>query len=296
MLEATTLGVAGGTGRDQTAAMQAALDQAAASGQALRLPGGAIHVRGLALPGNLIVEGVPGSTELTVLPDGSGVAIHDRGSLILRDIGFTGEATALSIAASDDIIIERRRFHCARLGITISDASATIRDCQFTELADAAIHTMDSRGLFIADNRIAHCGNAGIRTWRADNGADGSIITNNCIANIDWRGGGNGQNGNGINVFWVDEVIVANNHIADCAFSAVRLNSTNDCQVSGNICQRSGEVAIFSEFAFSGSIIANNIVDGATQDISITNLDSGGQLAVCSGNIARNIPQIGGQS
>ena len=109
------------------------------------------------------------------------------------------------------------------------------------------------------------------------------------IANIDWRGGGNGQNGNGINVYRADEVMIADNHIADCAFTAVRLNATNNSQVSGNICLRSGEVAIFSEFEFSGSVIANNIIDGAATGISITNLDSGGQLAVCQGNIVRNI-------
>ena len=36
--------------------------------------------------------------------------------------------------------------------------------------------------------------------------------------------GGNGQNGNGINVFQADRVIVADNQISDCAFTAVRLN------------------------------------------------------------------------
>src|SRR5690606_27029986 len=118
---------------------------------------------------------------------------------------------------------------------------------------------------------------------------DPTIISGNRIARIDWRGGGNGQNGNGVNVFRADGVIVAGNHIADCAFTAVRLNGTRNTQVSGNVCLNSGEVAIFSEFAFSGSVIANNIVDGAAGGISITNLDNGGQLAVCSGNIVRNI-------
>lgn len=288
-LDAGSVGVAGGTGADQTAALQAALDQAAGAGQTLSLPAGVIEVQELRLPANLVLEGVPGSTELVVQPDGSGITILDCRALILRDIGFAGGAAALSIAASDDITVERCRFSGARQGISINDAKVTIRDCQFDRLSDAAIHAMDSRGVLIAGNSIDSCGNAGIRIWRAENGDDGSIITHNRIANIDWRGGGNGQNGNGINVFWADEVIVADNHIADCAFSAVRLNSTNNCQVSGNICLRSGEVAIFSEFAFSGSIIANNIIDGAAQGISITNLDSGGQLAVCSGNIVRNI-------
>ena len=84
-------------------------------------------------------------------------------------------------------------------------------------------------------------------------------------------------------------MIIADNQISDCAFTAVRLNGTNNTQVRGNTCINSGEVAIFSEFAFSGSVIADNIIDGAAQGISITNFDQGGRLAVCSGNIVRNI-------
>lgn len=289
VLDATTLGVVGGTGQNQGAALQVALDRAAATGQVLQLPAGIIHVRGLDFPSNLVVQGVPGSTELTLLPDGNAMSIHDRGTLVLRDIGFASGQAGLTIEASDDITLERCRFRVSDIGVSINDAGVTIRDCHFTELGDAAIHAMDSRGLFISGNTITHCGNAGIRIWRSENGADGSIVIGNRIANIDWRGGGNGQNGNGINVFKADEVIVASNHIADCAFTSVRLNSTNNSQVSGNTCLRSGEVAIFSEFAFSGSVIANNIIDTAATGISITNLDTGGQLAVCSGNIVRNI-------
>lgn len=289
ILDARTLGVVGDTGQNQGPALQAALDQAATAGQTLQLPPGIIHVAGLDFPSNLVVQGVPGSTELTLLPDGNAMSIHDRGPLVLRDIGFASGAVGLAIVASTDITLERCRFRASAIGVSIADAGVTIRDCHFTELGDAAIHAMDSRGLFITGNSIDTCGNAGIRIWRSENGADGSIVTANRIANIDWRGGGNGQNGNGINVFKADEVIVANNHLADCAFTAVRLNSTNNTQVIGNTCLRSGEVAIFSEFAFSGSIIANNIIDTAATGISITNLDSGGQLAVCSGNIVRNI-------
>lgn len=288
-LDAATLGVVADTAENQGTALQSALEQAASAGQTLRLPAGTIHVLGLDIPGNLVVEGVPGKTELRTLPDGTGISVYDRGSLVLRDIGFASGAAALTIEASDDITLERCRFRNAQIGVAIADAGVTVSDCNFTEIGDAAIHAMNSRGLFIAGNRIDYCGNAGIRIWRSESGPDGSIVSGNRIANIRWDGGGNGQNGNGINIFKADEVIVADNHIADCAFTAVRLNSTKNSQVSGNTCLRSGEVAIFSEFAFSGSIIANNIVDGAATGISITNLDSGGQLAVCVGNIVRNI-------
>ncbi|WP_158626016.1 TIGR03808 family TAT-translocated repetitive protein [Arsenicitalea aurantiaca] len=48
-------------------------------------------------------------------------------------------------------------------------------------------------------------------------------------------------------------------------------------------------MAIFSEFGFSGSLIADNLIDGAALGISMTNLDTGGRLAICSGNLVRNI-------
>jgi uncharacterized secreted repeat protein (TIGR03808 family) len=296
VLDATTLGLVAGSDADQSDILQHALGRAADSGQVLRLPRGIIYAQGLDLPGNLIVEGVPGSTTISPSSGGTIGSIHEHSSLILRDITFAGRGTAvgpqglLSLEYGDSITLERCTFRGAPgTAVTILDAAVTVRDCQFYDIGDAAIHALDSRGLLISGNRIDGCGNAGIRIWRGESGPDGSIITANHIGNIDWLAGGNGQNGNGINVFNADEVIVANNHIADCAFTAIRLNATNNSQVSGNTCLRSGEVAIFSEFEFSGSVIANNIIDGAATGISITNLDSGGQLAVCQGNIVRNI-------
>lgn len=289
-LEAAVVGDLPG---DQTAQLQEAIDAAAASGQTLRLPAGTIIAANLAFPGNLVIEGVPGST---VLRSAGGMVgrLVDGNALVLRDIAFSTAGTdapaLLAIENGEGIVLERCQFHAApEIALAISDAAVTIRDCVFTQIGDAAIHSMDSRGLLITGNRITACGNAGIRIWRSEPGPDGSIVMANRISHIDWRGGGNGQNGNGVNVFKADEVIVADNHLSDCAFTAVRLNTTNNSQISGNICLRSGEAAIFSEFAFSGSVIANNIVDGAATGISMTNLDSGGQIAVCSGNIVRNI-------
>lgn len=285
---------------DQTKAMQSALDAAAAKGATLVLPAGAILVRDLQLPGQLTIEGVPGATQLGSFNGGRIAQALGISSLVLRNIGFSARDSGtldgdalLEISGSLTVTIERCSFSGSPAsGLRIAESGVTVSNCDFTRHADAAIHAIDNRNLLISGNRISDCGNAGIRIWRSASGSDGSIVTGNRIAKIDWRGGGSGQNGNGINVFRADEVIVADNHIADCAFSAIRLNGTNNSQVSGNMCLRSGEVAIFSEFEFSGSIIANNIVDGAAAGISMTNLDSGGQIAVCTGNIVRNITPL----
>jgi uncharacterized secreted repeat protein (TIGR03808 family) len=295
VLDATSIGLIGNAPHDQSAVLQQAINSASTAGQTLRLPSGVIRAGNLVFPSNLTIEGVPGSTELRAI--GAIIARANKcTALILRNVDFSAEGAAadlpalLAIEASEAIAIERCAFrHAPAIALAISDASVTIRDCVFDQIGDAAIHAMDSRSLLIDGNRIDDCGNAGIRIWRSSNGPDGTIITSNRVGRIDWRGGGNGQNGNGINVFKADEVIIANNRLFDCAFTAIRLNATNNTQILGNACLRSGEVAIFSEFGFSGSVIANNIVDGAATGISMTNMDSGGQIAVCSGNIVRNI-------
>jgi uncharacterized secreted repeat protein (TIGR03808 family) len=291
-LDGAGFGLVAGSDADQSAALQAAMDEAAGRGLVLHLPAGRIRAQGLQMRSGLVLEGAPGLTIIRGDSDVTILAVEGLSQAIIRDVAFTGPASThlIYLSNSDGVTLERCAFQGgAGVGINIYDAAATIRDCSFSDLGDAAIHAMDSRGLLVVGNRIEGCGNAGIRIWRGENGSDGSIVTGNHISRIDWVGGGNGQNGNGINVFLADEVIVADNHISDCAFTAVRLNSTNNCQVSGNLCLRSGEVAIFSEFSFSGSIISNNIIDGAAIGISITNLDTGGHLAVCSGNIVRNI-------
>ncbi|UJW85479.1 TIGR03808 family TAT-translocated repetitive protein [Devosia sp. SL43] len=301
-LDATSLGLVPGSEADQSELLQRAIDLAVGAGQVLRLPPGSVRAQGLNLPWGLVMEGAPMLSSLAPHP-GAAITtianIYERGSVLFRDIDFYGGTTSdaannlFSFESASSVAFERCGFHdVPEIAIRLYDSALTIRDCAFSGIGDAAIHSMDGRGHFISGNRIDGCGNAGIRIWRGENGSDASIISGNRISNIGWKGGGNGQNGNGINVFKADEVIVSDNHIVDCAFTAVRLNSTNNTQVSGNTCLRSGEVAIFSEFAFSGSIITNNIIDGAATGISITNLDDGGQLAVCSGNIVRNITPV----
>lgn len=282
---------------DQTASLQQAMAVAQASGAVLTLPAGIIYVANLSIPGNIVLEGAPGSTMLGSFGGAPIAAIRDASSTVLRNIGFGSDAIGagetgplLYIGASDTISLENCNFaNGPDVALSIYDAEVTVTDCDFFGQPDAAIHAMDSRGLMLSNNRIRDCGNAGIRIWRSAPGPDGTIISANRIADIDWRGGGNGQNGNGINIFNADEVIIASNHISGCAFTAVRLNTTRNTQVTGNTCLNSGEVAIFSEFSFSGSMIANNIIDGAATGISMTNMNNGGQIAVCTGNIVRNI-------
>jgi uncharacterized secreted repeat protein (TIGR03808 family) len=148
---------------------------------------------------------------------------------------------------------------------------------------------VESSGLSVTGNELFDCGNGGILIHRFKKAADDSIVSGNRIYRIGATDGGTGQNGNGINLFRADNVMVANNHISDCAFTAIRANSASDVQITGNQCRRSGETAIYVEFEFEGAVVANNMIDGAANGISIANFDKGGRLASVTGNVVRNL-------
>jgi len=283
---------------DQSGPLQDALLRASAEGRPLFLPPGTYYAQNLQVPSNLVVQGIPGKTILAA----AGVApvariagsAHVRFERVTFGSGSSGpeggETGLLEIEASDHVRLADCAFTGGKAsGIVIHDAAAEIDGCDFLGHGLAAIFSLDSRGLTVSGNRIAGCGNGGVLIWGNASRRGSSTIIGNAIAGIGASNGGNGENGNGINVFRCDDVLIANNRIADCAFTAIRLNATNNVVVSGNLCRNSGEVAIFSEFAFTGSVIADNIVDGAALGISVTNMDRSGQVAAVTGNIVRNI-------
>ena len=297
-LDAGDMGVKPHATEDQSGPLQDAIFKAASEGRPLTLPSGTYFVGNLQIPGGLVLEGVPGTTVLACSTDGPVARISGSAGVRLEGITFTagnGSPTGsdqglLVVSASTDVHVNACDFKGGHAnGLVVNDASLELSDCMFIDHALAAVFALDSRGITARGNRISHCGNGGILIWGSKPRRDGSVLSGNTISAIGWTNGGNGQNGNGINVFRCGDVLVSDNQIAQCAFSAIRLNTTTDIAVTGNLCRGSGEVAIFSEFSFSGSVIADNIVDGAATGIAITNMDQGGRLATCSGNVVRNI-------
>jgi hypothetical protein len=57
----------------------------------------------------------------------------------------------------------------------------------------------------------------------------------------------------------------------------VRGNAAANLQIQGT---HLGEVALYAEFDFDGAMIANSVVDGAAQGVSVTNFNRGGRLAI----------------
>ena len=279
---------------DSSAAVQDAMNRAARSGVELVLEAGRYQVSGLNLPSGLSMRAVPGATTLVSRGNAilSGRSAED---VTLSGLRFDGseegaaEGSLIDLQNCTNVSLNGCSLASARgNGITTFNCSGRISACNFSDFGETALHLQDSAGIFVSENLFQNCGNGGVRIWRYTRGFDGTIVRGNRIDGIGSTSG-NGQNGNGINVFQADGVICADNVISDCDFSALRANTTNDTIFSGNQCFDCREVAIFSEFGFSGTIISNNLVDGAATGISITNLDSEGHLAVCSGNMVRNI-------
>lgn len=294
-VDAEAFGLSGADEGDQSAALQMAVDTAVTLQRPLHLGSGSYRLADVTISGPLTMRGT-GQTTLRLGSGASILAISDCRDVVLKGLGFdgaggaSGEAGLVAVSNASGVVIRDCRFENATgAGISTHDVQGRIENNQFLDIGDTGIFSTDSRGLEISGNQIARCGNGGIRLWRYESGPDGSRVFRNTISDIDYVGGGNGQNGNGINVFRADGVSISDNHITNCAFSAIRLNATNNSRIVGNHCEDSGEVSIFSEFGFSGSIISNNLIEGGAAGISMTNFDREGRLSLCQGNIVRNL-------
>ena len=288
---------------DQGRLLQKLLGDAAAEDRPLFVPPGRYLVANVTLPARTRLVGIAGATELVFAGDGHMFSAENAERIELCGLIFDGggqTAGRLRARARPSGPVARRRDRpTARSAGAARPASrSTARPGgssarTVTGAHDAGIRAIESTGLVIADNTVSDCGNGGILVWRWNEGEDGTIVTGNRVERIAAKDGGTGENGNGINVFRADGVIVANNRVTDCAFTAVRANSASNVQILGNNCRNSGEVGIYSEFAFSGALIANNIVDRAATGISVANFREGGRMAVVAGNIVRNIVATG---
>ena len=164
------------------------------------------------------------------------------------------------------------------------------RSTHFAARAAAAVSMrVENRNFSITGNEVSACANGGILVHRWQDGEDGTIVSGNRVFDIGASNGGTGQWGNGINIFRAHNVMVANNQVADCAFSAIRSNSGKQCPDHRQYLPSFGRDLDLFGIPVQGALIANNIVDGAAIGISIANFMQGGRMAVVSGNMLRNL-------
>ncbi len=282
---------------DQSRALQEAINAAAGSRVPLFFPPGVYRAGDLVLPSGTHIVGVPGASRI-LLGYGASLAASSRAEqIMLSGLTFDGASRPLPEKRGLLTIRNTREFimrDCAVVsaggtGIVLESVDGELANNVFTGAMKAAIFSLDATGLAIRNNTIRNAGNNGILVWRTEKGDDGTIVSGNRIEDIAARDGGSGQNGNGVNIFRAANVIVADNRIRNCAFSAIRGNAASNLQVRGNGVSSMGEVAIYSEFDFEGAVIAGNTIDGAALGISVTNFNHGGRLAIVQGNLIRNL-------
>ena len=294
-INAADLGLKANDSEDQSELMQQLVDQASILGKPLFIPAGTYFISGINLLSNVTIIGLYGATKLVANNNDVLFYANNKQNILLKNLVLDGAnlfaQNIIQAEQCENIILENLQIKNSQANaIYIEQSSGKIASSIIANIKLAAIHLQNSKKMLVTENKIDDCKNGGILVWRDKNAPDKTIVTNNQISNIGSESG-SGQNGNGINAYLADEMIISNNNITDCAFSAIRVNSTNNVIIDNNICKNCQEVAIFSEFAFSGSIISNNIIDQTATGISVTNFDYNGRLAVVSGNIIRNVWQ-----
>lgn len=297
-IDATHEGLSPGSPNDQSEAFARALAKAEAEGRPLFLPPGRYEAGDVGLPKNTHVIGIPGRSSVRFRGGSTLFRARNAGMVRLEGLTFDGGGLPLETGAGlldaedvADFILDDCTFVASGgAGAKLRDCSGRIENCRVATVGTVGLWLDQSRGMRVSGNVVEDCGDTGILVSRDAEGEDGSIVTGNRVSRIRADSGGAGQNGNGINLDKANGVIVADNRVDDCAFSAIRCFSSDTISVTDNICTRSGEMALYVEFAFEGAIVSNNLIDGGNGGISFANFfEHGGRLGVCSGNIVRNI-------
>lgn len=262
------------------------------------LPPGVYKVSNLTLPDNTRITGVPGASRIVYTGDGHLFSAENIKRIEFSNIAIDGQnrwlgdyaGALVQFTGVDEVLIDNCEIAGSRKhGLQLERCGGRIERNRISGAAQSGLYAVESTGLSITGNEVFDCGNGGILVHRWTKAADNSIVSGNRVFRIGANDGGTGQNGNGINIFRADNVMVTNNHLSDCAFTAIRANSSSNIQISSNQCHRSGETAVFVEFEFQGAVVSGNTIDGAANGISIANFDHGGRLASVTGNVVRNL-------
>ncbi len=263
-LDAAGEGLSPGAPVDQSELFARALDKAELNAQPLFLPPGRYEIGGIRLPRYTHLLGVPGQTRLVC---GGGVyRLRADGAATLRMEGLVLDGLGLpldpyvrallQVDGVDEVALD----DCEVLG---SEAGAIVlRDCagraerlRLHGARTVGLYVEQSRGMEVTGNSVFDCGDTGILVQRDEEGSDDTVVSGNRVSRIRADSGGTGQYGNGINVSKANGVIVAGNRVDDCGFSAIRFFSSDNVQATDNILTRSGEMALYVEFASEGAIV-----------------------------------------
>jgi uncharacterized secreted repeat protein (TIGR03808 family) len=285
-----------------TARLQEDIVAAALAGRACVLPRGVTSVYRLLLPEGAHLVGAPGGSTLRLAGDGPMIANRAAVDFVtLENIVFDGAGRKLSdafglLTFSDvgRVTMETCTVRNSGHGLLQRRCGGKIRLCDFHDLADTAIFNDHCRGFVIDANRIARCGNNGVHHWAGKGFAhDGARISNNVITDIDNRSGGEGLWGNGVRVAETGPVVIENNVIERCSYTAVRNTGGWGVVVAENRCRTFREKAMYAEFGFRDATFRNNVIHDCGAGISATNYagPGDGDRALILGNVVTGVKE-----
>ncbi|MBR0556386.1 TIGR03808 family TAT-translocated repetitive protein [Ciceribacter sp. L1K23] len=301
-IDAAAAGVVPNAPDNQSRRLQTVLNDAAAAKTPVFLPPGDYTVSNIDLPDGTRLTGVPGASRLIYTGDGHLLRADGADRIEISNIAIDGSngwlgdhvSGLVHLANVGEALIDNCEIAGSRkTGFHMERCGGRIERSTVSGAADIGLYAVECVRLSVRDNRVHDCGNGGILVHRWTKGDDGSVVTGNRVYRIGARDGGTGEYGNGINLFRADNVIVSDNHVSDCAFSAIRANSASNVQIRGNQCLKSGETALYVEFSFEGAVVADNLIDTAANGILIVNFNEGGRLATVTGNLVRNLSLTG---
>lgn len=293
-LDVTHFGVNAGSPDDQSAALQRAIDASAEARVPLWLPAGNYIAADLILPSGAQLYGVRGATRLVLGYGASIVATARADQVTLQGIVFDGRNQFLPPARGLISLRDTRGlriFDCylqesGGIGISLIGVEGEVAHCTVTGAERGGIDAQDSRGLTIMQNSVFQCHGFGIAVSRTQGSDDATQVLANRVEHIRLR---EGRAGHGITLRRTGNAVVADNHIRQCAGSAVHGEENANLHIRGNTASGIGGVAFRCETALEGAVVSGNTVDGAAGGIALRGSATGARLAVCQGNLIRNV-------
>lgn len=295
-LDAGALGVKPGDA-DQSRALAKALERSAREQRPLALGPGVYRAANVVMPDGAVLIGVPDATRIEL--SGSGPVLSAKGSarIALRGVTLDGanipgsdtsgvlEVTDVASLALDEVVI----VNAGASAVVMLRSGGALRNSRFEKARQAALFSLDGKGVSVTDCAVLGCRNNGILIRRSEKGDESSRVSGNRIEDTGALDGGLGWNGNAVNISKAGGVVVSNNTIRRSAFTAVRAHQADDVMITDNLCLDGGETALYVEFGFAGAVISGNLVDGAASGVSVANFNEGGRLGAVTGNVVRNL-------
>jgi hypothetical protein len=194
----TEFGVEPNAEKDQTAALQKALDELTHSGHPVLLPAGVYMTGPLTLRKTCTIIGVPSHTILRATSPGPLLSGAGFGAFHLSGLAFEGPGTKarfLLLSVTDaSVNIEYCRFiGTAAPAIKLENCSGRVTAVEITGAA-TGIHATGAAGLAIAGCRITSCHGMGMSVSGKDGELHGFTLTQNhlgsCVIGISAEGAG----------------------------------------------------------------------------------------------------------